>query len=68
VYDVLSWLAEGMSTTNIISDFPELNEDQIKLAWLTMDSSLNPYLPFPQEGIALAPAFKVFTSVKHPSL
>jgi uncharacterized protein (DUF433 family) len=27
---VLSWLAEGMSTTNIISDFPELNEDQIK--------------------------------------
>ncbi|MFI5161785.1 MAG: DUF433 domain-containing protein [Sphingobacteriales bacterium] len=30
VYDVLSWLAEGMSTEDIISDFPELNEDQIK--------------------------------------
>jgi uncharacterized protein (DUF433 family) len=30
VYDVLSWLAEGMSFSDIISDFPELNEDQIK--------------------------------------
>ena len=30
VYDVLSWLAEGMSMSDIISDFPELNEDQIK--------------------------------------
>jgi len=30
VYDVLSWLAEGMSVSDIISDFPELNEDQIK--------------------------------------
>lgn len=30
VYDVLSWLAEGMSTGDIINDFPELNENQIK--------------------------------------
>lgn len=30
VYDVLSWLAEGMTFNEIIFDFPELNEDQIK--------------------------------------
>lgn len=30
VYDVLNWLAEGMSTNDIIADFPELNEEQIK--------------------------------------
>lgn len=30
VYDVLSWLSEGMSISDIISDFPELNEEQIK--------------------------------------
>jgi uncharacterized protein (DUF433 family) len=30
VYDVLSWLAEGMSIDAIIYDFPELNETQIK--------------------------------------
>ena len=30
VYDVLSWLAEGMSFNDIILDFPELNEAQIK--------------------------------------
>jgi uncharacterized protein (DUF433 family) len=30
VYDVLSWLSEGMSIIDIISDFPELNEEQIK--------------------------------------
>ena len=30
VYDVLSWLAEGMSVNEIVSDFPELNEEQIK--------------------------------------
>ena len=30
VYDVLSWLAEGMTINDIISDFPELNEEQIK--------------------------------------
>lgn len=30
VYDVLGWLASGMSITQIISDFPEINEEQIK--------------------------------------
>jgi uncharacterized protein (DUF433 family) len=30
VYDVLSWMAEGMSISDIIDDFPELNEIQIK--------------------------------------
>ena len=29
VYDVLSWLAEGMTTAEIIEDFPELNTDDI---------------------------------------
>jgi uncharacterized protein (DUF433 family) len=29
VYDVLSWLAEGMSHEEIIDDFPELNNDDI---------------------------------------
>lgn len=30
VYDVLSWLSEGMSISDIIYDFPELTEEQIK--------------------------------------
>lgn len=30
VYDVLSWLSEGMFVSDIIFDFPELNENQIK--------------------------------------
>jgi len=30
VYDVLGWLASGMSNSDIISDYPELNENQIK--------------------------------------
>jgi len=30
VYDVLSWLAEGMSVNEILADFPELNDTQIK--------------------------------------
>lgn len=30
VYDVLSWMAEGMSINDIIDDFPELSEMQIK--------------------------------------
>ncbi len=30
VYDVLSWLSEGMSIIDILSDFPELTENQIK--------------------------------------
>jgi uncharacterized protein (DUF433 family) len=29
VYDVLSWLAAGMSFEEIISDFPQLNKEQI---------------------------------------
>lgn len=30
VYDILNWLAEGMTFSDIIYDFPELNEQQIK--------------------------------------
>jgi len=30
VYDVLSWLAAGMSNEEIIEDFPELTIDDIK--------------------------------------
>lgn len=30
VYDVLNWLANGMTKNEIIKDFPELNEDKIK--------------------------------------
>jgi uncharacterized protein (DUF433 family) len=30
VYDVLSWFANGMTLNEIIEDFPELNEAQIK--------------------------------------
>ncbi len=29
VYDVLSWLANGMSRTEIVEDFPELTDDDI---------------------------------------
>jgi uncharacterized protein (DUF433 family) len=29
VYDVLQWLASGMSHEQILSDFPQLNENQI---------------------------------------
>lgn len=30
VYDVLGWLAQGMTTQEILDDFPELNADQIR--------------------------------------
>lgn len=30
VYDVLSWLASGMSSAEVIEDFPELNISQIQ--------------------------------------
>ena len=30
VYDVLSWFANGMTIAEIIEDFPELNEVQVK--------------------------------------
>ncbi len=29
VYDVLNWLANGMTKVEILDDFPELNENQI---------------------------------------
>ncbi len=29
VYDVLGWLAAGMSTEEVISDYPQLTRDQI---------------------------------------
>jgi len=29
VYDVLNWLANGMSQEEILSDYPELTKDQI---------------------------------------
>ncbi len=29
VYDVLNWLANGMTKGDIISDFPEITEEQI---------------------------------------
>jgi len=29
VYDVLSWLANGMSKEDILSDYPELTQDDI---------------------------------------
>ena len=30
VYDVLSWFANGMTANDILEDFPELTENQIK--------------------------------------
>ena len=30
VFDVLIWLANGMTTNEIIEDFPEIDENQIK--------------------------------------
>ena len=30
VFDVLSWLANGMSILEIMEDFPELSDNQIK--------------------------------------
>ena len=32
VHDILQWLASGMSTKEIIKDFPELTEKDIKAA------------------------------------
>lgn len=32
VYDILSWLASGMSNEKILTDFPELTLDDIKAA------------------------------------
>jgi uncharacterized protein (DUF433 family) len=33
VADVLGWLAAGQSHEQILDDFPELTEDDIRLAW-----------------------------------
>ena len=30
VYDVLSWMASGMTIEDILIDFPELNEQQVR--------------------------------------
>ena len=30
VYDVLGWLAQGMTVPDILKDYPELNADQIQ--------------------------------------
>ena len=30
VYDILGWMASGMSIPEIIADYPELNEEQIR--------------------------------------
>ena len=30
VYDVLGWLAQGMSVPDILADYPELNAQQIQ--------------------------------------
>jgi uncharacterized protein (DUF433 family) len=32
VYDILGWLASGMTNKEIIKDFPELNEEDIYAA------------------------------------
>ena len=32
VYDVLSWLASGMSNETILKDFPELTQEDIQAA------------------------------------
>ena len=44
VFDILSWLANGMTTNEIVEDFPELNETQIKacLAYKTQKIKLLP--------------------------
>ena len=32
VFDILSWLASGMTSAEIVEDYPELKEDHIKAA------------------------------------
>ena len=32
VYDILQWLASGMSTEDVLKDYPELTEEDIKAA------------------------------------
>lgn len=42
VFDVLNWLANGMTINEIIEDFPELDENQIKscLTYLAVTGNL----------------------------
>lgn len=32
IYDILGWLAAGMTPAEIVEDFPDLNEDDIRAA------------------------------------
>jgi uncharacterized protein (DUF433 family) len=32
VFDILSWLASGMTSQEIVDDYPDLNHEQIKAA------------------------------------
>jgi uncharacterized protein (DUF433 family) len=32
VFDILNWLASGMTILDIVQDYPELNEDDVKAA------------------------------------
>ncbi|MEO7176713.1 MAG: DUF433 domain-containing protein [Saprospiraceae bacterium] len=32
VYDILGWLASGMTTKEIVEDFPELTDEDVKAA------------------------------------
>jgi len=32
VYDILSWLASGMSVADVIKDFPELSKEDVQAA------------------------------------
>jgi len=41
VYDVLNWLANGMSNQKILSDFPELTDKDIKACLLYAASREN---------------------------
>jgi uncharacterized protein (DUF433 family) len=42
VYDILGWLAEGMSTDDIIREYPELTIDDIRAA-LAFAASREPH-------------------------
>ena len=33
VYDILGWFASGMETSEILNNYPELNEEDIKAAF-----------------------------------
>ena len=52
VYDVLKMLASGMSEKKILSDFPELNKEDIK-AVLSYASEREYFLTMPSNEITL---------------